>query len=264
MKQPIKITSPIRLKQFDPAFSGGLEKEAAREKTAQLCQRIGELQELFNANASHSLILLFQGMDASGKDGAIKSVLGDVNPVGIETAIFKTPTSEDLAHDFLWRVHKQVPQYGNIGVFNRSHYEDVLIVRVLNLQPKSVWRERYDQINAFEKHLAANRVILLKFFLHISKAEQAERLQSRLDDPHKNWKFEKGDLAMRAKWSEFQKAYEDVLNRCSTPWSPWRIIPAERRWHRDYFIAKTVVDAMENLKLKWPKPKEDLSKIKIV
>jgi PPK2 family polyphosphate:nucleotide phosphotransferase len=264
MKQPIKVTSPIRIKDFDPAFSHDLDKEQARKETAQFCERIGALQELLNANARHSVIILLQGMDTSGKDGAAKRVLEFVNPAGVETANFKSPSREELAHDFLWRIHKAVPRHGNIGVFNRSHYEDVLIVRVLNLQPKSVWRDRYDQINAFEKHLAANRVILLKFFLHISKAEQAERLQSRLDDPHKNWKFEPGDLAMRAKWPEFQKAYEDVLNRCSTPWSPWHIIPAERKWHRDYFIARTVVEALEKLNLKWPKQKEDLSKIKIV
>jgi PPK2 family polyphosphate:nucleotide phosphotransferase len=264
MKQPIQIKPPIRLKNFDPKFSGDLHKETAREETAKLCQRIGELQELLNANASHSLIILLQGMDTSGKDGSAKRVLEFVNPAGVETASFKSPSAEELAHDFLWRVHHRVPRYGNIGVFNRSHYEDALIVRVLKLQPEKVWRARFDQINAFEKHLTENRVILLKFFLHISKAEQAERLQSRLDNPHKNWKFEKGDLAMRAKWNEFQKAYEDVLNRCSTAWAPWHIIPAERKWHRDYFIAKTVVDALENLKLKWPKPKEDLAKIKIV
>jgi polyphosphate kinase 2 (PPK2 family) len=157
-----------------------------------------------------------------------------------------------------------VPRYGNLGVFNRSHYEEVLIVRVMRLQPERVWRVRYDQINAFERHLAENRVILLKFFLHISKAEQAERLKARIDDPRKNWKFESADLAMRAKWPQFQRAYEDALNCCSTPWAPWHIVPADRKWYRDFVIARTVVDAMEKLKLKWPRPREDLSKIKIV
>jgi PPK2 family polyphosphate:nucleotide phosphotransferase len=264
MKQPLKVTPRVRLKNFDPKFSGDWDKEAARAEATKLCQRIGELQELLNANASHSLIILLQGMDTSGKDGSAKRVLEFVNPAGVETTSFKAPSAEELAHDFLWRIHNAVPRYGNIGVFNRSHYEDVLIVRVLKMQPEKVWRARYDQINAFEKHLAENRVILLKFFLHISKQEQAERLQSRLDNPHKNWKFEPADLTMRAKWNDFQKAYEDALNQCSTPWAPWHIIPAERKWHRDYFIAKTVVTALENLKLKWPKPKEDLAKIKIV
>jgi PPK2 family polyphosphate:nucleotide phosphotransferase len=264
MKQPIQVKPPIRLKQFDPAFCADWDKETAREETTKLCQRIGELQELLYANASHSLLILLQGMDTSGKDGSAKRVLEFVDPAGVETANFKSPSREELAHDFLWRIHQRVPRYGNIGVFNRSHYEDVLIVRVQKLQPEKVWRARFDQINAFEKHLTENRVILLKFFLHISKQEQAERLQSRLDNLQKNWKFEHGDLAMRVKWNEFQKAYEDVLNRCSTPWAPWHIIPAERKWHRDYFIANTVVDALENLKLKWPKPSEDLAKIKIV
>lgn len=264
MKQPLKVVPPIRLKDFNPDFHAGLDKEAAREKTTKLCQRIAELQDLLYANGNQAVLILLQGMDTSGKDGATKRLLEFVNPLGIEIANFKSPSAEELAHDYLWRVHQRVPRYGHIGVFNRSHYEDVLIVRVMKLQPERVWRARYDQINAFEKHLTGNRVILLKFFLHISKAEQAGRLKERLRDKRKNWKFEKGDLEMRAKWPEFQRAYEDALNRCSTPWSPWHIVPADRKWYRDYVIARTVVDALEKLKLNWPRPREDLSKIKIV
>ncbi len=264
MKQPVQITPPIRLKNFDPAFCHALDKDATREKTMRLCQRIGELQELLNANAHQSVLILLQGMDTSGKDGAAKHVLEFVNPAGVEATSFKAPSPLERAHDYLWRVHQAVPRYGNIGVFNRSHYEDVLVVRVMKLEPESIWRARYDQINVFEKHLAENRIILLKFFLHISKAEQAERLKARLGDPRKDWKFETGDLVMRAKWSLFQRAYEAALNRCSTSWAPWHIVPADRKWYRDYVIARTVVDAMEALKLKWPKPREALSKIKIV
>ena len=264
MKQPIRVTPPIRLKDFDPAFCHGLDKDAARDKTVKLCQRIAELQDLLYANANRAVLILLQGMDTSGKDGATKRLLEFVNPLEIEIANFKAPSAEELAHDYLWRVHKVVPRYGHIGVFNRSHYEDVLIVRVMKLQPERVWRARYDQINAFEKHLAENRVLLLKFFLHLSKAEQAERLKERLQDKRKNWKFESGHLAMRAKWPQFQRAYEDALNCCSTPWAPWHIVPADRKWCRDYVIACAVVEAMEKLKLKWPKPREDLSKIKIV
>ena len=264
MKQPLKVVPPVRLRDFDPGFCHSLDKDAAREKTAKLCQRIGELQELLHANARHAVLILLQGMDTSGKDGAARHVLECVNPAGVETANFKAPSAEELAHDYLWRIHQRVPRYGNIGVFNRSHYEDVLIVRVMKLQPERVWRRRYEQINAFEKHLTENRVILLKFFLHISKAEQAERLQARLDDARKNWKFETGDLAMRTHWPQFQRAYEDALNCCSTPWAPWHIVPADRKWCRDYVIARAVVEAMEKLKLKWPKLREDLSKIKIV
>ncbi len=264
MKQPVKVVPPIRLKDFNPDFHDGLDKDATREKTTKLCQRISELQDLLYANARHAVLILLQGMDTSGKDGAAKRVLEFVEPAGVETANFKSPSAEELAHDFLWRVHRRVPRYGHIGVFNRSHYEDVLIVRVMKLQPERVWRPRYDQINAFEKHLVENRVILLKFFLHLSKAEQAERLRARLEDKRKNWKFESADLEMRKRWPQFMRAYEDTLNCCSTTWAPWHIVPADRKWYRDYVIARVVVGAMEKLKLKWPKPKVDLSKIKIV
>lgn len=264
MKQPVKVVPPIRLKDFNPDFHEGLDKDATREKTTKLCQRISELQDLLYANARHAVLILLQGMDTSGKDGAAKRVLEFVEPAGVETANFKSPSAEELAHDFLWRIHPRVPRYGHIGVFNRSHYEDVLIVRVMKLQPERVWRPRYDQINAFEKHLVENRVILLKFFLHLSKAEQAERLRARLEDKRKNWKFESADLEMRKRWPQFMRAYEDTLNCCSTTWAPWHIVPADRKWYRDYVIARVVVGAMEKLKLKWPKPKVDLSKITIV
>jgi len=260
MSQPIKIASRIRLRDFDPDYCGGLEKDETRDKTRKLCERIGELQHLLYANATHAVIILLQGMDGSGKDSTGASVLEFVTPAGVQTTNFKAPSAEELAHDFLWRVHKAVPRYGCIGLFNRSHYEDVLIVRVLGLQPKKVWRDRYEQINAFEKLLGDNRIVLLKFFLHISKVEQAERLRARLQDRRKNWKFESGDLAMRAKWPQFQRAYADAFNCCSTP---WHIVPADRKWYRDFVIARTVVGALEKLKLRWPKPKEDLSKIKI-
>ncbi len=264
MKPPLKVEPPIRLRDFDPDFHAGLDKEATREQTTALCQRLAELQNLLYANADRAVLILLQGMDTSGKDGATKRLLEFVNPLEIEIANFKAPSAEELAHDFLWRVHQRVPRFGHIGVFNRSHYEDVLIVRVMKLQPERVWRARYEQINAFEKHLVENRVIVLKFFLHISKAEQAERLQERLSDKRKNWKFEAADLEMRARWAQFQHAYEDALNRCSTEWAPWHIVPADRKWYRDYVIARTVVAALEKLKLRWPRPRTDLSKIKIV
>ncbi|MDB6065032.1 MAG: hypothetical protein JWR26_1240 [Pedosphaera sp.] len=263
MAQLSKITSRIRLRDYDPGHDGGLDKEKTREKTTALCEQIGELQQLLYANRKHSLVLLFQGMDTSGKDGAGKRVLEFVTPAGVETANFKTPSSEELAHDFLWRVHKAAPRYGNIGVFNRSHYEDVLVVRVLNLVPKAVWGARYEQINDFEKILADNNIILLKFFLHISKKEQANRLRARLENPAKNWKFELNDLKMRSHWKDFEKAYEDAINRCSTSYAPWHIVEADHKWYRDYIIAQTVVETLKKLKMKWPKPKEDLSLIRI-
>lgn len=263
MSQPFKITSKIRLGDFNPSYHGGLNKEETREETTRLCMRLGELQHLLYANSTHSVIILLQGMDTSGKDGASKRVLEFVTPAGVETTNFKTPSSEDLAHDYLWRVHKATPRYGNIGVFNRSHYEDVLVVRVLKLKPKEVWSERYEQINAFEKILAKNNTILLKFFLHISKSEQAKRLEARLDDSTKNWKLELNDIKMRGYWKDYEKAYEDAINKCSTDYAPWHIVPADHKWYRDYVIAETMVKALEKLKMKWPKPKEDLSKIKI-
>src|SRR6266404_5648975 len=165
-KQPIVIEGKIRLRDFDPGYRGGLDKEKTKAKTEEYRERIGELQDLLYANSNRAVLLLFQGMDASGKDGAIRSVLKEVNPAGVETANFKVPSAEERSHDFLWRVHKALPRYGNIGIFNRSHYEEVLIVRVLKLQPASVWRTRYDQINAFEKHLVGNGIVILKFFLH--------------------------------------------------------------------------------------------------
>jgi PPK2 family polyphosphate:nucleotide phosphotransferase len=263
MAQPTKNTSRIRLRDFDPDDCGGLKKDATREKTRKLCERIGELQHLLYANATHAVVILLQGMDGSGKDGTGTRVLEFVTPAGVQTTNFKAPSAEELAHDFLWRVHKAVPRYGCIGLFNRSHYEDVLIVRVLGLQPEKVWRARYEQINAFEKLLADNRVVLLKFFLHISKDEQAERFRERLDNPTKQWKFSVADLKMRERWDDFQRAYEDAINHCSTKHAPWHIVPANRKWFRDYIVARTVVKAFEQLNMKWPKCRDDLSKVKI-
>src|SRR6266568_2087128 len=263
MAQPIKITSQIRLRDFHPDHCGVLEKDETRDKTRKLCERVGELQHLLYANATHAVILLLQGMDCSGKDSTGASVLRFVTPAGVRTTNFKAPSTEELAHDFLWRVHRAVPRFGCIGLFNRSHYEDVLIVRVLGLQPQKVWRDRYEQINAFEKLLFDNRVLLWKFFLHISKEEQAERFRERLDNPTKHWKFSVTDLKMRERWDDFQRAYEDAINHCSTKHAPWHIVPANRKWFRDYVVASTVVKALEKLNLKWPKCKDDLSNVKI-
>jgi PPK2 family polyphosphate:nucleotide phosphotransferase len=263
MPQPIEIKSRIRLERFSASHHEGLEKEATREKTRQIRKRIGELQQLLYANQNHAVIVLLQGMDTSGKDGAGRNVLEYVAPTGVETTNFKVPNSEESAHDFLWRVHKAIPRYGHIGIFNRSHYEDVLVTRVMHICPREVWMKRYSQINEFERILAGNNIILLKFFLHMSKDEQARRFHERLKDKTKNWKFDTGDLIMRRKWDDFQTAYEDVINKCNIPTARWHIVPADNKWYRDYVIAKTLCKAMENLKLNWPKPKQDLSKIRI-
>jgi len=261
--QPLIVEGKIKLKRFDPHYAGGLDKDETKKKTEALGERIDHLQRLLYANADRALLLVFQGLDASGKDGAVRSVLHYVNPAGIETANFKVPSAEENAHPFLWRVDKALPRYGNIGVFNRSHYEAVLVERVLGIVPKSVWSRRYRQIVAWEQMLTENRIVLLKFFLHLSREEQAERFRERLEDPRKNWKFSAADLEVREKWDAYMRAYEDMLNATSHPAARWRIVPADRNWYRDHVIAKTVVDALEAMKMKWPKPKEDLSKIRI-
>ncbi len=263
-EQPIVIKGKIRLKDFDPDYCAGLDKEGAKAKTEKFAERIGDLQQLFYANSNHAILLLFQGLDASGKDGSVRSVLKHVNPAGVETANFKVPSDEERAHDYLWRVHKAVPRYGNIGVFNRSHYEAVLVERILEIVPKEVWSRRYGQIVDFERMLVENNVILLKFYLHISKDEQATRFLERLSNPRKNWKFSQADLTTRQHWGDYIEAYEDMLNATSHKQARWHLIPADRNWYRDYIIVHTVVRAMEGLKMKWPKPKQDLSKVRIV
>lgn len=262
--QPLIVKGKIRLSNFDPSYNAGMDKEKTKLETEQQSERIGELQSLLYANSRHAVLLLFQGMDASGKDGSGRSVLKYVNPLGVETANFKVPSDEESAHDFLWRIHKAVPRYGNIGVFNRSHYEAVLAERILKIVPKKIWSNRYKQIVDFEKMLVANNVVLLKFCLHISKKEQAERFQERLCEPHKHWKFSHADLKTRQYWDDYAGAYQDMLNATSHPAAPWHLVPSDRNWYRNYVITQTVVRAMENLKMKWPKPKEDLSKVKFV
>jgi PPK2 family polyphosphate:nucleotide phosphotransferase len=263
MKQPIEIKRRVRLRDFDPAADFGWDKERTRAETRELQERIGGLQAKLYANTGRALLIVLQGMDASGKDGATRAVLEFVNPAGVEVANFKAPSAEELAHDFLWRIHRAVPAYGRIGVFNRSHYEDVLVARVLKLVPEKAWRPRYGQINRFEEHLVENGYVLLKFFLHLSRQEQAERLRARLEDPAKNWKFEGADLRMRQHWDHFREAYEDVLNRCSPRPARWHVVPADRKWVRDHVIARAVCAALEEMQLAWPKPKEDLSKYRV-
>lgn len=225
------------------------ELEAA---TQSLFLRLAELQDAFHADGRHALLLVLQGRDASGKDGVIKSVYGAFNPTGVHVAAFGPPSSLELKHDFLWRVHQVVPPRGLIGVFNRSHYEDVLAVRVRKLAPESVWQARFEQINHFERMLHENGVIIRKCFLHISRDEQRERLLARLDDPHKNWKFRLEDLDDRALWDEYTEAYRDVLSKCSTPEAPWYVIPSDEKAVRNYFVARMLVDTLETVNPTYP------------
>ena len=261
-KQPTIITGRIKLRRFDPGYDGERTKGATRRRSEKIGRQIGELQPKLYANAHHAVLLIFQGMDASGKDGSIRSVLNHVNPAGVEVANFKVPSAEESAHDFLWRVHHAVPRFGNIGVFNRSHYEAVLAERVLELVPRKVWSRRYGQIVAWERMLTENRVVLLKFYLHISRKEQAERIRDRLANPKKHWKFSHADLKTRQHWDDYIAAYEDMINATSHPTARWHVVPGDRNWYRDYVVAKAVVEAMEALRMKWPKSTEDLSKIR--
>ena len=262
-KQPVVIAGKIKLKHFDSDYTGGRDKAETRKQTDKHGRWIGDLQPLLYANASRAVLLIFQGMDASGKDGSVRSVLHHVNPAGVETANFKVPSVEENAHDYLWRIHKAVPRRGNIGVFNRSHYESVLAERVLEIVPKKVWSRRYGEIVDFERMLVDNGVLVLKFYLHISRDEQAARFKERLANPEKNWKFSHADLTTRQHWDDYIDAYEDMLNATSHPAARWHLVPADRNWYRDHVIAATVVHALEALDLKWPKPTEDLSKIRI-
>lgn len=262
-KQPVVITDKIALRRFDPGYRGRRDKAKTKEQSDKLGRKIGTLQQLLYANSRHALLLIFQGMDASGKDGAIRTVLQYVNPSGVETANFKVPSAEEAAHDFLWRIHHAVPRQGNIGVFNRSHYEAVLAERVLDLVPRKVWSRRYRQIVDFERLLVESGVIILKFYLHISRDEQAVRFKERLANPRKNWKFSHADLTTRQHWDNYIAAYEDMLNATSHPAARWHLVPADRNWYRDHVIASAVVRTMENLKMNWPKLDKHLSKSRV-
>lgn len=258
----IKPGSKVQLADYDPGEKLGLtKKQAALDKSLE---RLREFQHLLYADKRHSLLVILQALDAGGKDGTIRHVMSGVNPQGCEVTAFKEPSAEELAHDFLWRIHKNVPRLGNIGIFNRSHYEDVLIVRVHNLVHKDVWSKRYDQINNFERMLSENRVTILKFFLHIGKAEQKKRFRERIQDPAKSWKLSMPDLKERKRWDDYIAAYEDALTKCSTEWAPWYVIPSNHKWVRNVVIAGIIVQTLEKMKLSYPKPEIDLSKLKIV
>jgi len=257
------VGKKVKLSDYDPKYHDGLDKENTKIETTILQKRLKELQTKLFADKSQALLIVLQAMDAGGKDGTIKHVFTGVNPQGVRVAGFKQPSDEELAHDFLWRIHQHVPEKGYIGIFNRSHYEDVLVVRVNNLVPKSVWSKRYDQINNFERMLADNGTRILKFYLHIDRDEQRERFEERLQRPDKNWKFSRGDLKVRAQWDEYMRAYEDVLYRCNTDYAPWFVIPANRKWYRNFVIMKTIIEALEDMNLTYPDPEPDLDKIVI-
>ncbi|NWG53112.1 MAG: polyphosphate kinase 2 family protein [Hydrogenophilaceae bacterium] len=233
------------------------DKKAAEKRCAECAEAINVLQDRLWAERSRALLVVLQGIDTSGKDGAVRGVFNACGPLGVSVTSFGRPSEEDLAHDYLWRVHQAVPKRGMIGVFNRSHYEDVLVVKVRKLAPAEAIEARYEQINAFEKHLAENGVAILKFMLHISKDEQRQRLQERLEDPAKHWKFNPGDLEDRALWDEYQAAYDRMLTRCSTAHAPWRVVPADKKWRRNAIIGAIVHGTLEAMDPQYPKPDWD-------
>lgn len=252
----VRPGSPVDLSQWDPDDKSLFQenKTEGRKALLTLNERLETLQELLYAEHKQRLLIVLQAMDTGGKDGTIRHVFEGVNPQGVKVANFKKPTAEELDHDYLWRVHKHAPGKGKIAIFNRSHYEDVLVVRVHNLAPESTWRRRYAQINDFERMLAEEGTTILKFYLHIDKEEQKERLQARLEEPNKRWKFNPGDLEERKLWPEYIKAYEAVLSQTSTEWAPWYIIPANRKWYRNLVVATVIVETLEALEMQYPEP----------
>ena len=268
----LSVKSPIvtrhgktfRLHEIDTADDMGLGNKAkAAARMESDLDRLRRLQHLLYADDRYALLVVLQAMDTAGKDGTIRHVMSGLNPVGCVVTSFKVPTDTERDHDFLWRIHNAIPPRGVIGVFNRSHYEDVLVPRVHRLVPKKVWKQRYRQINDFERMLTENGVELLKCFLHVSKAEQARRLRERVLDKRKNWKFSEGDLEERRYWEKYQLAYEDAINECTTPWAPWHIVPSDKKWVRDSVVARVMVDKLSSLDLRYPKPPVGLSKMVI-
>lgn len=262
-KYRVKPDSKINLKDFDPddksEFDG--DKKDAGAELDRLTDELDDLQERLYAESKRAVLFVIQAMDTGGKDGTIRKVFGNINPQGCRVTSFKAPTSAELAHDYLWRIHAALPRRGEIGIFNRSQYEDVLVVRVHNLAPKEIWSKRYDQINAFERMVSDEGTTIVKFFLHISKEEQKQRLEERIADPEKRWKFNPGDLKERALWDDYQEAFEDVLNKTSTDYAPWYVIPANRNWYRNVMVARIAHETLKRMDPKFPEPEGDFSKI---
>jgi PPK2 family polyphosphate:nucleotide phosphotransferase len=258
----VRPGSRFKLSSVDPAGTYGIDKKAAAARLAKNIQRLAVLQYLLYAEGSRALLIVLQGIDAAGKDGTIRHVMSGLNPQGVHVKSFKVPEGDETRHDYLWRIHRAVPEKGQIGVFNRSHYEDVLVVRVHNLAPKPVWSRRYDEINDFERMLSHNDVRIIKFLLYISKEEQAARFRARLEDKRKNWKFSPADIKEREYWDQYIEAYDDALRKCSAPEAPWYVIPANHKWFRNMAVSEIMRQTLESMDLKTPKPTADLSSIR--
>ena len=252
----VKPGEKVRLSKRDSADKSAFaDKKAAEERSIADGARINELQDKLYAEGTRALLVVLQGIDTAGKDGTIRHVFNQTGPIGVVVTPFRQPSKEELAHDYLWRAHIACPRRGTIGIFNRSHYESVLVERVHKLAPIEAIEQRYEQINDFEKLLSENGTVILKFMLHVSKDEQKERLQARLDEPQSHWKFNPGDLEDRKLWDKFEEAYELMLERCSSEWAPWHLIPSDRKWARNAAVARIVCEALEDMDPKYPKPK---------
>jgi PPK2 family polyphosphate:nucleotide phosphotransferase len=261
MKQPLCVApgKKIRLSDFDADFTAGIRK--GEHVQAELADNVAALDDLgyrLYAEGRRSLLIILQGMDSAGKDGTIRHVMEGFNPQSCQVTSFKQPSLDELAHDFLWRIHRAVPRKGNVGIFNRSHYEDVLVVRVHEIVPKEEWQTRYERINRFEKMLSESGTTIVKIFLHISKDEQRKRLQARLDDPKKRWKFSRADIAEREYWGDYQRAYEAAMTRCNTDYAPWYIVPANRKWYRNLVISRILRKTLERMNPQYPKAEKGL------
>jgi PPK2 family polyphosphate:nucleotide phosphotransferase len=260
-KLRIAPNSKVQLADIDPEDTHGVGKAAALKQLEEDRERLSVLQYLLYAEARRAVLVVLQGIDAAGKDGTIQHVMSGLNPQGVSVTSFKVPEGAEKRHDYLWRVHQAVPEWGRLGIFNRSHYEDVLVVRVHNLVARDEWKARYQQINEFERMLTENRVTILKFLLYISKDEQAKRFHERLDDKSKNWKFSADDVKEREYWDDYIRAYNDVLAKCSTKQAPWYVIPSNRKWFRNLAVAHVIRETLEEMHLKYPQPAADLSKV---
>jgi len=260
-KYRVKPNSKVDFSKWDPEDSSEFDsnKEEGRAALANLNRKLAELQEILYAEHKHKVLIVLQAMDTGGKDGAIRHVFKGINPQGVRVASFKVPSAIEMDHDYLWRIHQQTPGKGEMVIFNRSHYEDVLVVRVHKLVPEEVWKRRYDQINNFEKLLAEEGTTILKFYLYISSEEQKERLRARLEDPSKHWKFDPDDLKERQLWKEYMRAYEEALEKTSTKYAPWYIVPANKKWYRDLVVASVILETLKDLKMEYPQPKYDVA-----
>jgi len=262
-KLVVRPGSKVRLGKWDADETLGISKgEVEASKLAKAVAQLDDLQYVLYAEKRHALLVVMQALDAGGKDGTIRHVMSGLNPQGCRVTSFKKPSEEEARHDFLWRIHKAVPAAGEIGIFNRSHYEDVLVARVHRLVPREVWESRYEQINAFERLLVENHVTIVKFYLHISKDEQKRRFVERIDEVNKRWKISEADFTERKYWDEYIEAYEAALERCSTDAAPWYIIPANKKWFRNLAVSRILVETLEELKLKYPKPSIDVAQLK--